>query len=164
VPAVLVVDELTVEYQGAIRALRQVSITVADAEVVALVGNNGAGKTTLLRAVSQNLEAHRGRVVHGDITFDGRSLRGWDRAACVRAGLVQVPEGRRIFGTLTVEENLKLAAAASGHRRPRRPACAVSTSCSHASASDAHSAACCCPAANSRCSPSAGRSSPSRSC
>ncbi|GAC1322016.1 MAG: ABC transporter ATP-binding protein [Acidimicrobiales bacterium] len=89
------------------QALRGVSLEVGDDAVVAVLGSNGAGKSTLLRAVSNVLRSHRGRVDGGRILFNDTPLRGLDPAACVRLGLVQVPEGRRIFGRLTVEENLR---------------------------------------------------------
>jgi branched-chain amino acid transport system ATP-binding protein len=115
----LAIEGLTVAYQGTITALREVDVTVAAGRVAAVVGNNGAGKSTLLRAVSQNLTRHRARVVEGDIRLNGSSLRGRSSAECVRLGVVQVPEGRRIFGSLTVEENLRLAAAGAGRQLGR---------------------------------------------
>jgi len=87
---------------------------VPDGKVVAVLGSNGAGKTTLLRTISNTLKLHRGRVEAGTITFDGASLTGRDASAIVATGLVQVPEGRRIFSRLTVEENLR--AGAMGNR------------------------------------------------
>jgi branched-chain amino acid transport system ATP-binding protein len=75
--------------------------------VVALLGSNGAGKTTLLRAISGTLSLHRGKVESGRIRFAGTDLTGRDPAHIVRLGVVQVPEARRIFGRLTVEENLR---------------------------------------------------------
>src|SRR3954451_2996088 len=101
------VKDLRVSYGGAVRALRGVTLQVPDRAVVAVLGSNGAGKSTLLRTISSTLKRHRGRVEAGTITFDGASLAGRDPAACVALGLVQVPEGRRIFGRLTVEENLR---------------------------------------------------------
>jgi ABC-type branched-subunit amino acid transport system ATPase component len=103
----LAVNDLGVSYGGAVRALRGVSVAVDGGEVVAVLGSNGAGKSTLLRALSGTLRMHKGTVDSGGITFDGHSLLGRDPAAIVAAGLVQVPEGRRIFGRLTVEENLR---------------------------------------------------------
>jgi branched-chain amino acid transport system ATP-binding protein len=103
----LAVSDLGVSYGGAVRALRGVSVAVDGGEVVAVLGSNGAGKSTLLRALSGTLRMHKGTVDSGGITFDGHSLLGRDPAAIVAAGLVQVPEGRRIFGRLTVEENLR---------------------------------------------------------
>ena len=103
----LAVSDLGVSYGGAVRALRGVSVAVDGGEVVAVLGSNGAGKSTLLRALSGTLRMHKGTVDSGGMTFDGQSLLGRDPAAIVAAGLVQVPEGRRIFGRLTVEENLR---------------------------------------------------------
>ncbi|MCW2605676.1 MAG: braG [Frankiales bacterium] len=104
---VLEVTDLRVTYGGAVEALRGVSLSVPDGKVVAVLGSNGAGKTTLLRAVSSILRLHKGKVESGSITFDGKDLRGRDPSQCVSMGLVQVPEGRRIFSRLTVEENLR---------------------------------------------------------
>jgi len=109
----LAVSDLGVSYGGAVRALRGVSVAVDGGEVVAVLGSNGAGKSTLLRALSGTLRMHKGTVDSGGITFDGHSLLGRDPAAIVAAGLVQVPEGRRIFGRLTVEENLRAGAMGS---------------------------------------------------
>jgi len=104
---VLVVEDLRVTYGGAVQALRGVDLQVPDGGVIAVLGSNGAGKTTLLRTLSNNLRRHRGQVEAGSVVFNGVDLRGRDPAACVALGLVQVPEGRRIFGRLTVEENLR---------------------------------------------------------
>jgi branched-chain amino acid transport system ATP-binding protein len=104
---VLEVSDLEVTYGGAVQALRGISLDVPDGKVVAVLGSNGAGKTTLLRTISSTLRLHRGRVEAGSISFDGRSLAGRDASAVVGAGIVQVPEGRRIFSRLTVEENLR---------------------------------------------------------
>lgn len=115
----LTVHDLHVAYGGAIRALQGVSLGVPDGEAVALLGNNGAGKTTLLRAVSGTLRLHRGSVEHGSVVWQQRSLVGKDPVAIVRSGIVQVPEGRRIFTRLTVEENLRAGALASPDRATR---------------------------------------------
>ena len=103
----LEVEDLRVTYGGAVEALRGVTLSVPDGKVVAVLGSNGAGKTTLLRTVSSVLRLHKGRVESGSVTFDGKSLLGKDPSQCVDLGLVQVPEGRRIFSRLTVEENLR---------------------------------------------------------
>ena len=103
----LEVRDLRVTYGGAVQALRGISLQVPDGKVVAVLGSNGAGKSTLLRAVSGVLKPHRGKIEAGSITFDGQDLANRDPAQTVRSGIVQVPEGRRIFGRLTVEENLR---------------------------------------------------------
>lgn len=109
----LTVSALQVRYGGAVRALDGVSLQVPTGRVVALLGNNGAGKSTLLRTISQTLRAHRGAVTGGSVHWENRSLLGKDPAAIVRMGLVQVPEGRRIFGRLSVEENLRAGSVGS---------------------------------------------------
>ncbi len=151
---VLEVRDLVVTYGGAVQALRGVSLTVDEGAVVALLGSNGAGKTTLLRALSGTLRLHRGRVERGEILYRGENLKGRDPARCVSSGLVQVPEGRRIFTRLTVEENLRaggLAVRDAGRNDP--PTTSGSTTCSRSSRIDAHSEPACCPGGSSRCSP-----------
>lgn len=103
-PPLLEVSGLEVRY-GAVRALRGISFTVEEGEIVALLGANGAGKTTTLRTLS-GLVAAWG----GSIRYRGRDLQGIAAHRRVRGGLVHVPEGRVIFGNLTVQENLDLAA------------------------------------------------------
>ena len=104
------VRDLEVSYSGALSALRGVSLAVPEGAVVAVLGANGAGKSTLLRAISGTLDLQGGATDAGEIRFEGRDLRGAGPAEAVRAGIVQVPEGRRIFGELTVEENLRAGA------------------------------------------------------
>ncbi|MEA2311659.1 MAG: branched-chain amino acid transport system ATP-binding protein livF [Solirubrobacteraceae bacterium] len=104
--SLLEVTDLHASY-GGVRALRGVSLTVREGEIVAVLGSNGAGKSTLMRAISSTLALHRGTVDSGTMRLCDRDLAGLDPAAVVRAGVVQVPEGRRIFGDLTVEENLR---------------------------------------------------------
>jgi branched-chain amino acid transport system ATP-binding protein len=116
---VLDVEDLSISYQGTIRGLRHAGLTVAKGEVVTVLGSNGAGKTTLLRAISGTLSRHRGAVDTGTITFLGTPLGNVDAAKRVRLGIVQVPEGRRIFGRLTVEENLRAGATAARDRSSR---------------------------------------------
>ncbi|MFL6141297.1 MAG: ATP-binding cassette domain-containing protein [Labedaea sp.] len=106
----LAVDDLSVAYGGVVRALRGVSVRVDVGSVVAVLGSNGAGKTTLLRAVSRSLGGVGAAIVAGTVRFRGEDLAGRDAAWVVRAGLAQVPEGRRIFRDLTVAENLRAGA------------------------------------------------------
>ncbi len=103
----LSIDALHVTYGGAVQALRGVSMDIPDGKVVAVLGSNGAGKSTLLRAISGTLRLQRGRIESGSIRLGDTDLGSRDPAQTVRLGVVQVPEGRRIFGRLSVEENLR---------------------------------------------------------
>ena len=118
--AALDVHDLHVSYAGAGPALRGVSLAVADRGVTAVLGGNGAGKTTLLRALSGTLRSQRGTITRGTIEFAGRNLAGAGAADIARSGLVQVPEGRRVFGTLTVEENLRAGGLAARDKHAAR--------------------------------------------
>ncbi len=102
--ALLEVKDLDIHY-GAIHALKGVSISVEEGQIVTLVGSNGAGKTTTLRALSGLVGASR-----GDITFAGKSIRGKKPHEIVRVGIAHSPEGRGIFASLTVRDNLELGA------------------------------------------------------
>jgi len=104
--ALLAVDDLKATYNHAITALDGVSFSLARGEILSLLGANGAGKTTVLKAISNLLPAERGQVVSGSIRFDGLDVTKASPANLVRAGLVQVLEGRHCFRSLTVEENL----------------------------------------------------------
>ncbi len=90
---------------GGLQILQGVSLQVDEGQVVALLGANGAGKTTTLRAVSGVVRPWR-----GTITLDGQDLVGRSPHQIVRAGILQVPEGRELFGALTVVENLRMGA------------------------------------------------------
>ena len=92
----LAVRDLSVSYGRAVRALRSVSLDVPAGSVTAVLGANGAGKTTLLRAISGTLPFHRGSVDTGTVRLGDRSLVGLHPATVVAAGVVQVPEGRRV--------------------------------------------------------------------
>jgi branched-chain amino acid transport system ATP-binding protein len=100
--ALLEVNDIHVFY-GSIEAIRGLSIRIEPGEMVAVLGSNGAGKTTTLRTIS-GLE----RARSGSIIYDGNDISRLAAHAIVGQGLCQVPEGRRIFGTLTVAENLSL--------------------------------------------------------
>ncbi|MGI5159473.1 ABC transporter ATP-binding protein [Microbispora sp. CA-102843] len=107
---------LEVRY-GPVRALRGVDLAVPRGAVAAVLGANGAGKTTLLRAVSGTLRFHRGAITSGTVAFGGSRLDGAPAAAVVRRGVVQVPEGRRVFARMTVAENLRAGALGVPGRR-----------------------------------------------
>jgi branched-chain amino acid transport system ATP-binding protein len=100
----LKVENLHAGYDGA-EVLTGVSLEVPQGAVVALIGANGAGKTTTLRTISGLIRPSRGRVL-----LDGREIQGGEAAAIARLGLAHVPEGRRVFGPLSVEDNLLLGA------------------------------------------------------
>ncbi len=101
--------DLTVCY-GALRALDQVSFNVDEGEIVAMIGPNGAGKSTALNAVSGVLDAKGGTIESGEIFFDGESVKGLRTDQLVKKGISLVPEGRRVFPTMTVWENLEMGA------------------------------------------------------
>ncbi|HEU5063487.1 MAG TPA: ABC transporter ATP-binding protein [Solirubrobacterales bacterium] len=90
---------------GGVEVLHGVDLSLGEGEVVGVVGPNGAGKSSLLRAICGLTRASA-----GEISFEGRSLRGLAPEEIARSGIALVPEGRQIFGTLTVAENLRLAA------------------------------------------------------
>ena len=102
-------------YDGSIEAVRDVSFNVPAGQIVTILGANGSGKSTLLKAISGILEPEKGALVAGQIEFGGQSLTGADSDVIVRRGIVQVPEGRRLFVNLTVEENLVMGGATRSH-------------------------------------------------
>ncbi len=106
----LTLSDLEVSY-GAIRALRGISLDVQAGELVALIGSNGAGKTTTLRTISGLL-----RPVAGTATFGGDDLSRLAPHQIVRMGISHVPEGRQIFGSLSIQDNLHLGAVARKDR------------------------------------------------
>jgi branched-chain amino acid transport system ATP-binding protein len=103
---ILTVDSIGVVYDNVISALHDVSLKVPRGKIVALLGGNGAGKSTTLKSVSAMLATERGKVTRGTITYDGTQLGSQKPSDMVRLGMVQVLEGRRCFGHLTVEENI----------------------------------------------------------
>ena len=102
--ALLSIENLEVSY-GLIRAIKGISLEVNEGEIVSLIGANGAGKTTTMHVLCNLLPKQNGRVV-----FDGTDITNMPAHRLVPLGISQVPEGRRIFGELTVAENLRLGA------------------------------------------------------
>jgi branched-chain amino acid transport system ATP-binding protein len=100
-------------YYGNIHALKGISLTVEQGEVVTLIGSNGAGKSTTLLTISGLVHARKGTV-----TLDGRSLVGMPAHQITKLGVVQSPEGRRVFPRMTVLENLEMGAYARGKPDP----------------------------------------------
>jgi branched-chain amino acid transport system ATP-binding protein len=90
-------------FYGRVQALRGINLSVEEGEIVSLLGNNGAGKTTTLSTASAIVRSHSGKV-----SFNGKEITKADPWDVVRSGLIHVPEGRRIFSTLSVLENLQI--------------------------------------------------------
>jgi branched-chain amino acid transport system ATP-binding protein len=110
----LSIEELAVSY-GHIRALKGISLNVAQGELVAVIGSNGAGKTTMMKTISGLLQPTAGRIV-----FEGKPLTGVSAHQVVKLGVAQVPEGRRVFAQQSVRDNLLLGAFVrlrGGHKR-----------------------------------------------
>jgi branched-chain amino acid transport system ATP-binding protein len=101
---VLNIDGISARY-GGVRALDSVSFKVDEGEILALIGGNGAGKTTLLNLISGIMKPSRGRII-----FQGEDISSLSPEKIVNHGIIQVPEGRHVFGPLTVLENLELGA------------------------------------------------------
>jgi branched-chain amino acid transport system ATP-binding protein len=113
----LSVKNLEVHYQE-LRALRGVSLEVTEGDLVALIGSNGAGKTTLLNAISGLIHP-----VSGQISWNGQSILSCSPDEICQCGVIQVPEGRKLFSRMTVEENLEMGAylpRARGHAAESR--------------------------------------------
>lgn len=106
----LTVNNVEVVYHDIIQVLRGVSLTVRAGRVTSLLGTNGAGKTTTLRAISGLLKPENGKIREGTVSFEGKTLSTLVGSEVVKAGVVQVPEGRRVFKHLSVEENLRAGA------------------------------------------------------
>jgi branched-chain amino acid transport system ATP-binding protein len=106
----LVIRDLEVVY-GGVTALDGVSIDVTPGGFVSVLGANGAGKTTLVRSITSLLYLHKGRARSGSIELDGKSILNKKSRTIVRSGVSQVPEGRKLFPNLSVEENLLCGAA-----------------------------------------------------
>ena len=100
----LKVTDLTVHY-GAIQALRGISFDVNEGEIITLIGSNGAGKTTTLHSVSNIIKKTSGKV-----EFLGNDITNVSADSIVKTGLIQVPEGRRVFANMSVKENLEMGA------------------------------------------------------
>jgi branched-chain amino acid transport system ATP-binding protein len=96
-------------FYGAIQALRGIDLTVNEGEIVTLIGANGAGKSTLMMTICGNPRARSGQIFH-----QGQNITTWPTHAIMRRGIAQAPEGRRIFGRMSVHENLLMGAEVAG--------------------------------------------------
>jgi branched-chain amino acid transport system ATP-binding protein len=110
-PPLLVLEQLDVAYSG-VPAVRGLSLHVGAGEIVGLIGPNGAGKSSILHGIMGLVPAN------GDVLLRGVPLQGRSPEAIARSGIALVPEGRRLFAELTVEENLRLGTAARHDRKP----------------------------------------------
>ncbi|MBO1900395.1 ABC transporter ATP-binding protein [Leucobacter weissii] len=116
----LIFDSLSVRYGAGVQAIEDVGFEVRPGTVCAIIGGNGAGKTTLMRAVSGTLGYHGGRVVSGEIRLGETRIDRLNPHRIVQHGLALVPEGRHVFGELTVEENLQVGATTIGSGKLRQ--------------------------------------------
>ena len=153
----LSINNIEVVYDNVILVLKGVSLEVQAGAITTLLGANGAGKTTTLKAISGVLGTERGNVTKGSIVFDDKRIDGMRPFDVTKLGISQVFEGRRVFEHLTTEENLSPAATCK--RTAARSAAASSASiptfrCSRSGATSSRAT---CPAASSRCWPSAAR-------
>ena len=103
---ILELKNVKVVYDNVILALHDVTLNVPKGKIVALLGGNGAGKSTTLKSISTMLASERGKVTAGSINYDGNTIDKQNPSQMVNLGMVQVLEGRRCFGHLTVEENI----------------------------------------------------------
>lgn len=104
----LEVNNIEVVYNDIVQVLRGVSLTVPEGSIVALLGTNGAGKTTTLRAISGLLKPENGFIREGFIKFQGKDITNLLGTHVVKKGAAMVPEGRRVFKHLTVDENIRV--------------------------------------------------------
>lgn len=148
--AMLTIDNVSAHY-GKIQALHNVSLHIDQGEIVTLIGANGAGKTTLLGTL-----CGEPRATSGTITFDGKTITDWQTARIMREAIAIVPEGRRVFSRMTVEENLAMGGFLPVARSIWRASSAF-TPCSHVWQSVRCSVRAPCRAVNSKCSPLAAR-------
>ena len=113
-------NDVRVAYGDGVIAADGATLAVPDGGSVAVIGGNGAGKSTLLRAASGILRSSGGRVVGGEITWQDERIHEWRASRIVRSGISHVPEGRRVFSDLSVEENLHVAGLTLKNRSERR--------------------------------------------
>ncbi|MFH2011942.1 MAG: ABC transporter ATP-binding protein [Pseudomonadota bacterium] len=106
----LTLNNVEIVYNDVIAAVKGISFEVSDNDIVALLGSNGAGKSTTLKGISGILKSQDGEIEDGYIEFNGVRLNEKSPEEIVRMGICQVPEGRRVFDELTVEENIKVGA------------------------------------------------------
>lgn len=115
------IKNLEVKYKNVILGVKNVSLNVPENKITAFLGANGAGKTTTIRAITGLLPFHSGSISKGNISFNGKDITGWTSQSTGAAGIMQVPEGRRVFTQLTTEENLFIGSSTNKlHNRGRK--------------------------------------------
>lgn len=102
----LEIQNLEATYKNVIMGVKDISLKVSENSIVALLGANGAGKTTTIRAITGLLKFNSGNITKGKIYFNEKEISNWSAQTIAREGIMQVPEGRRVFQQLTTEENL----------------------------------------------------------
>ncbi|MCX7326477.1 MAG: ABC transporter ATP-binding protein [Hyphomicrobiales bacterium] len=117
--AALEIKDLSVAYGGAVQALSEASLTVPDGGFVVLLGANGAGKSTMLKAISGLLPFENGAITAGSVRFFGEDIAGIPSHRLARKGMLHVREGRCVFPSMSVEDNLATATFALDGRAPR---------------------------------------------
>jgi branched-chain amino acid transport system ATP-binding protein len=117
----LEVKEVTV-YYGTVQALNKISLRVNEGEIVAMIGPNGAGKSTALRAICGLLKATGGEIRTGDVVFMGKSIKNIPTHDLVKEGISLVPEGRRVFPTMSVLENLEMGGYIQNDKKKNKKA------------------------------------------
>lgn len=115
----LEVKDLTV-YYGSVQALNNVSLSVNEGEIVAMIGPNGAGKSTALKAMCGLLKATGGEITKGEVLFSGESIKNIPPHDLVKKGISLVPEGRRVFSSMTVTENLEMGGYTRNDKKTTR--------------------------------------------
>lgn len=138
---------------GAAKALNGIDLGVASGEIVCLLGGNASGKSTTMKTILGLV-----RPVSGTVRWDGEDITSWTTRRRIASGIASVPEARRVFGPMTVEENLLMGAYTRRDRREIRANLANSTTVSPDSPSGAPRRPGRCPAGSSRCWPSPGHS------
>ena len=137
-------------YYGDAQALSDVSLEVPKGQIVAIIGANGAGKSSLIRTIA-GIQASRSGTIH----FNGRKITGLESHAICNLGIGQVAEGRQVFPSLTVLENLETGAMLPAPAPAPGASSRTSSPCSPSSPSARPNPPAPCPGASSRCSPSA---------
>lgn len=107
----LEINNLEVTYKNVLLGVKNISLKVPESSIIAFLGANGAGKTTTIRAITGLLKFNGGAITKGKILFKGKDITGWSARSIASAGIMQVPEGRRVFNQLTTEENLMVGSS-----------------------------------------------------